>query len=276
MSETRIKTPEQLFEDDLVSTAIHEAGHFHMALFWDIPATLQINLDDAGNIIDGECRWGFVRPSFESATIGWGGIEAEYLLNRVWRHGPPLLFCPLTEKNIVKWHAEGTFFLNRLSDTDRQLIIGHQASLESCQFTFRILSKRIKEVEADAKLLADRTRKEIAAKRAAVHEADAQKWQGIPRPSAFPASHDDFIRLVCSSDPPRFERFIVSRAALHLTNGRTSEISDAKLSLGKSFDDAYAISLQFQRDIYAGDYKDESAWLKAAREFQLWAGSEGK
>ncbi len=49
-----------------------------------------------------------------------------------------------------------------------------------------------------------------------------------------------------------------------------------KLSLASSFDDAFAISMNLQRSIYAADFKNETTWIAAVRDFQQWATSEKK
>jgi len=260
------ETPDQ-FEADLEALTIHEAGHWHASVAFGIPAAMRIDMDAEGHLVGGWCFRDFHGSKFEGACIGWAGVMAEHMLNRVWRHRTPLLFSPLTEANLSKFHWEASFFLNELSVEDRQHIVAHTDTLESCQAAFRILSKRIGEIEADAKLLADRTRKEVAAKLAA---ADERKWGRIPRPPHIPATHADFLNQVCGNDAERFEQFIVSRAALHLTNNRTMKIEDAKLSLGAAFDDAVAISMNLQRKQYGGDFPDQDSWLSAARDFLNW------
>jgi hypothetical protein len=172
-----------LFEADLESLAIHEMSHFHVAISFGIPARVKMQVTDDGWLRSGFCEREFEGRKFEAACIGWAGVMGEHLLNRVHSQRTPLLF-PLTEATIVKWYWEAMFFLNELSDGDRQHIVGHADTLETCQHAFRILTKRIHEIEADAKLLTAHTRKEVAAKLAAVHEAKelAQRLESELRP----------------------------------------------------------------------------------------------
>jgi hypothetical protein len=173
-----------LFEADLESLAIHEMSHFHVTISFGIPARVKMQVTDDGKLRSGFCEREFEGQKFEAACIGWAGVMGEHLLNRVHSQRTPLLF-PLTEATIVKWYWEAMFFLNELSDGDRQHIVGHADTLETCQHTFRILSKKISEIKADAKLLAAHTRKEVAAKLAAIREFDeatktAAEWAKNP------------------------------------------------------------------------------------------------
>jgi hypothetical protein len=173
-----------LFEADLESLAIHEMSHFHVTISFGIPARVKMQVTDDGKLRSGFCEREFEGQKFEAACIGWAGVMGEHLLNRVHSQRTPLLF-PLTEATIVKWYWEAMFFLNELSDGDRQHIVGHADTLETCQHTFRILSKKISEIKADAKLLAAHTRKEVAAKLAAIREFEeanktAAEWAKNP------------------------------------------------------------------------------------------------
>lgn len=135
---------------------------------------MKIDVDDEARMRGGWCFRDFRGNRFEAACIGWAGIEAEHLLNHVDRLRTPLLF-PLTETTIAKWHWEALYFLNELSDSDRQHIVGHPDTLETCQHAFRILSRKVREIGMDAKLLADRTRIERGQKLAALREFEELK-----------------------------------------------------------------------------------------------------
>jgi hypothetical protein len=198
------KTPDQQFEADLESLTIHEMSHWHCAVALGIPATVKILVADDGTARSGFCVREFEGNKFEAALIGWSGIQGEHLLNRVHSQRTPLLF-PLTETTIVKWYWEAMFFLHELSDGDRQHIVGHADTLETCQHTFRILSKKISEIETDAKLLAAHTRKEVAAKLAAIREFDeatktAAEWAKNP-PKMSTAARASILEIFLSNLP---------------------------------------------------------------------------
>jgi hypothetical protein len=182
------KTLDPQFESDLAAIAVHEAGHFEASIALGIPATMRIDLDDAGNLRGGWCFQDFEGPPFENSCIAWAGIIAENLCGRIYRHSAQLLF-PLNEEHLIRWHSEASFFLNHakgFSAEDRARIVGIVSvaggtTLETFQHTFRILKKRVREIEQDAKLLAARTRIEVAAKLAVAREFEeanktASKW----------------------------------------------------------------------------------------------------
>jgi hypothetical protein len=178
--EDQNKTPDELAEADLRAIAVHEMGHFHLLLALNIPGTVEMQIDDNGTILGGCCFNEFAAPTFESACYGWAGIVAEHICGTVYRHGPQLMF-PLNEDALTKWHHEAAYYLNvpgKFSDSDRRLIIGHRDTLEACQHTFRILSGKADEIKADARLLADRYRPGIAAKKLAADRADlaSKQW----------------------------------------------------------------------------------------------------
>jgi hypothetical protein len=182
---------------------------------------------------------------------------------------------------------------SRLSQEDRRGIYGYADTWRSCKSAFAIVTKNRARIVRLAKCLAE-------SKTKAAREADERKWHGIPRPSAFPASHDDFIRLVCGGDAERFEKFLESKAlsildigAVNLEAARKS-MADRKTFLGQItgelrarhagktddeiadilFDENFAGIVRNQRLRFGGDFKDGTSWIAAAREFQQWATSE--
>ena len=174
------KTPDQQFEADLQAVCIHEAGHFEVCLAFGVPATMKVVIDDNGSIREGLCWQGFELPKYETSVFTWAGVVAEHLCKCIYRHSPQLLF-PLDDEHLVRWHHEASFFLDRrlklkpeqgaFSEEDRAGIVGvlpGGTTLETCQAAYRILSKRISDLKDDARLLADKTRPERAAKLAAV------------------------------------------------------------------------------------------------------------
>ena len=214
------KTLDPQFESDLAAIAVHEAGHFEASIALGIPATMRVDLDDAGNLRGGWCFQDFEGPPFENSCIAWAGIIAEYLCGRIYRHSAQLLF-PLNEEHLIRWHSEASFFLNHakgFSAEDRARIVGIVSvaggtTLETFQHTFRILKKRVREIEADAKLLADRTRKEITLKLAAIREFEeatktASKWAINPpkMSTAARAEHlANFLDGLPADDPQRLK-----------------------------------------------------------------------
>ena len=99
---------DEQFESDLAAIAVHEAGHFEVSIALGIPATMRIDIDDAGNLRGGWCFQDFEGPPFENSCIAWAGIIAENLCGRIYRHSAHLLF-PLNEEHLIRWHSEASF-----------------------------------------------------------------------------------------------------------------------------------------------------------------------
>jgi len=78
----------------LAAIAVHEAGHFEASIALGIPATMRIDIDDAGNLRGGWCFQDFEGPPFENSCIAWAGIIAENLSGLSPRH-TVLTFCPV-------------------------------------------------------------------------------------------------------------------------------------------------------------------------------------
>jgi hypothetical protein len=190
------KTLDLQFEADLQAVAIHESGHFEACLALGVPATMKIEIDDAGNIREGLCWQGFELPKYETSVFSWAGVVAEHLSGCIYRFSPQILF-PLDAERLFRWHGEASFFLDprlrlkpergAFSEEDRAGIVGvlpGGTTLESCQAAYRILSKRISELKDDARLLADKTRIERNQKMAAAREAKelAKRLEGELRP----------------------------------------------------------------------------------------------
>ncbi len=166
---------DELAEADLYAVAVHEMGHWHLAFALGIPATVVIKVTDDGKISGGLCISEFKAHDFESACFGWAGIMAEHMFGAVYRNRPQQLLFPLNEDYLPKWHHEAAYFLNvpgMFSDSDRHHIIKHRDTLETCKHTFRILARKADEIKADARLLANRYRPDIASKKFAATRAD--------------------------------------------------------------------------------------------------------
>jgi hypothetical protein len=155
------------------------------------------------------------------------------------------------------WHWALLQQIGKLSATDRAGILEYKNTMRSCESAYRLVTKH--------KTRIIRLARAMTAGRIAK--------PSVPMPEKFPAAHADFLRLICGNDAASFERFIASRVSLHLTNNRTSNLDAAKIALGTLFDTAFAGSLNLQRSIYAGDFKTETDWLKAARDFKAWLAS---
>jgi hypothetical protein len=168
------KTPDQQFEKDLAAIAVHEAGHFECNREFGLHSTMKVIIDGEGNVHSGWCASTQESKPFEDGVICWGGVIAEYLAGHVYRHGPPVNLFPLNEKFLTRWHDEMLCHIEKMSEGDRCGILHSPIStLESCQYCFRVLSRRLPELREDAAMLAARTRTERAAKLAAAREAKA-------------------------------------------------------------------------------------------------------
>jgi hypothetical protein len=206
------KTPEEQFEADLSAVATHESGHFEVSRVFNVAATMRIIIDDEGNIREGCCWQDFEATAFEKSCISFGGIVAEHLTGHIYRHGPKTVF-PLDAHFLPRWHDEVIFHRAELSDSDRAgiLSVGGEHTLEACQFCFRTLSRRLRELKEDAALLADKTRVERAAKLADVRERDAAKklaaeWAANPPKlsTAYRATVlEDYLRNTPADAPER-------------------------------------------------------------------------
>jgi len=206
------QTPEQ-FEASLTAIAVHEAGHFECSIALAIPATMRLTVDAEGNLSGGFCERDFSGSDFDRSCVSWAGIIAENLCARHCRCSAKSLF-PLNEEYLFRWHEEISFFLSRgegFSTSDRNGIICVKNTFESCCHAYRILSKRIREIEQDAALLVDRTRREIAEKLAALRQFEeakqaASEWASN-NPVLSPAGRAqilaDFIDGLPPGDPRR-------------------------------------------------------------------------
>jgi len=264
------KTPEQLAETYRVR--IHEFGHFLVCSKFRINSDPQVFSEaerypaSNGAIVAGICRIDeFSKATrFQESVVGWGGVVAEALLSL--QHSLGTMPFPLYKATLRDWYRVAMTNLGRLSLGDQRLICGYKSTWVSFKAAYRILSKNKSKLVRMA-----RPEKFAAADAAEAARIEQTKWQGIPRPLAFPATHDDFVRLVCHN-AECFDRFLVSRAALHLTNNRTTSIDDAKLALRELFGDALVFSQRFVSGIYAGDFPTADSWLTAAKAFQQWEG----
>ena len=244
---------------DDYNIALHEGAHAVVATTFKIPAMPEITPGGYSALAQttepgtaGLCHFdnGKITP-WQSAVISWAGTMAEALYGHRQFWMPP--FKP-SSKMLRDWHWALLQQIGRLSATDRAGILECKNTMRSCESAYRLVTKH--------KTRIIRLAKAMTAGRIAK--------PSMPLPEKFPATHADFLRMVCGNDAASFERFLTGQVSLHLTNSRTMNLDEAKLSLGTSFDDAYTVSLNLQRSIYAGDFKTETDWLKAAREFQQW------
>jgi hypothetical protein len=243
---------------------VHELGHFFICLHYKIASHIEIFSIDGGEHFDtngdrsaGACFSEKFGTPFQDSVCSWAGLMAELIAGVQ----PPQFDTgfPMELKNLKYCHAIIlSKYFKDLSLSDQLGICGKNSNdtLRSFKAAFRILSAEKSELLRLAELRTSRAAGRIAK-------------PSMPLPEKFPATHADFLRLICA-DEANFGRFIASRIALHLTNGRTSNLEDVKSALGTSFADAYAMSLNLQRSIYAGDFKTETDWLAAARAFKAW------
>jgi hypothetical protein len=259
--------------------AIHECGHFVAASHYEIPACPELTPGGVSRLAPemsnpshaGVCHTELPYSRFQYSVICWSGILAECLLGVAPSWAPPF---PPSSRNLKDWHLMVLNQADKLSrgdqlgifgtcDTGDSKIFTQGGVWRSCKSAFRILRSNRGRITRLAKALTE-------AKAKGDRETDERKWAGVPRPSAFPATHADFLNLVCGNDSERFEQFVAHKAKSHLTNGRPENFENTKQILGASFDDAFAISMNLQRSIYAGDFSTADSWLAAARVFQTW------
>jgi hypothetical protein len=248
---------------DDYNIALHEGAHAVVATTFKIPAMPELTPNGFSVLAQttepgtaGLCHFdnGKITP-WQSAVISWAGVMTEALFGHRQFWMPP--FKP-SHLMLRDWHWALLQQIGRLSATDRAGILEYKNTMRSCESAYRLVTKHKTRIVRLAKAMT----------------AGRKVTPSLPLPEQFPATHADFVRLICASDEANFEQFIAGRTALHLTNGRTSNLEDAKLSLGTSFADAYAMSLNLQRSIYAGDFKTETDWFAAARPFLEWAKAE--
>ena len=294
-----MKTPEQ--SDENLRIAVHEFGHYEACASFGINSSPKV-LGDAeqyqtanGKTIVGECRIDACANAtpFQQSVIGWAGYLAEYICGvqvpQTRNPFPLKKFCLKDFYRAAEAEFEKTF-----SQSDQSLICAYKNHWVSFAGAYQRLRKK------KAKILRlSRLEKSICDRVAENRRVEAAKWAGVPRPPGEPATHADFVRVVCGDDPQRFERYIVSRAEVHLCGGAAENFEDTKKSMlnhflgsvadelrarhagkadaeiaGVLFDENFASILKLQRRIYGGDFPDGDAWFAAARDFLNWAASE--
>jgi hypothetical protein len=242
------------------SIAIHEAGHSVVASHFKIAAYPELTPGGESRLIGavdpkhaGLCHLddGLV-TNFQNAALCWAGPMAECL----YGHPAASWLPPFKPSRLMlrDWHGMMMQQIKQFSDGDRVGILGYRDTWRSCKSAFAVVTKNKARIIRLAKAMT----------------AGRKATTSMPLPEKFPSAHADFLRLICSSDEANFERFIASRVSLHLTNNRTMNLEDAKLSLGTSYDDAYAMSLNLQRTIHGNGFPDAESWFAAARAFKTW------
>jgi len=278
---------------EILQIAIHEVGHYLVAASFGIGASPKVFREAEkfqthdGKTIVGECQIDVLAKAtlFQKSAIGWGGYVAEHLCGvetALTRNSFPLKKSSLRDfYNASQPRPEDIF-----SYADQCLIYAYKKHWLSFKAAYRILKKE------KSKLLRVAKNHQINFKSEAVRP-------GIPSPEKLPATHADFIHLVCDNTPERFERFIVSRALAQLTGGVDVNLTDVKTSMLKTFlgqvtdekrarhagktdaeiadvlfDENFNGILNLQRRIYGGDFPDADSWFALARDFLNWSASE--
>jgi hypothetical protein len=280
---------------EIFQIAVHEMGHFEAASYYGIAASPKVFREAEkfktpdGKTIVGECKVEFLAKAtlFQKSVIGWSGNLAEQICGV--QHPSICNPFPL-QKSFLK-----SFYYAAIADaekifslTDQILIFGYANPWLSFKTAYRILKKE------KSKLLR-------VAKSYQLNFKSVPALPGIPSPEKFPATHADFIRLVCDNTPERFERFITSRAIAQLTSGAGVNLTDVKTSMLKTFlgqvtdekrarhagktdaeiavvlfDENFNGILNLQRRIYDGDFPNADSWFALARDFLNWLASEKK
>lgn len=278
---------------EIFQIAIHEVGHYLVAASFGIGASPKVFREAEkfqtpdGKIIVGECQIDVLAKAtlFQKSAIGWGGYVAEHLCGvetALIRNSFPLKKSSLRDfYNASQPRPENIF-----SFADQCLIYAYKKHWLSFKAAYRILKKE------KSKLLR-------VAKNYQLNFKSESIRPGIPSPEKLPATHADFIRLICGNDEKHFDQFIASRALAQLTGGAGGNLTDVKASMLKTFlgqitdekrarhvcktdaeiadvlfDENFASILNLQRRIYGGDFPDADSWFALARDFLNWSASE--
>jgi hypothetical protein len=257
------------FEQTLRSVSAHETGHTIVAWHFDIAAVPCLPLDEDGDFLEFATSERESRGTdFEQSCIGWGGIIAQTLTDNPSPWMEEKLPWKLTEENSEAWHWTVLKEFECLSRGDQGCIQSYFDVLKSCRFAYRILSEHSEQLKRLSAELSEHTRRQrsliVTARLQAEVAAEARRWEGVPRPE-LPASADTFIELV-AGDKDRFQKFLVHRARLHLTNGRTGDRAELHALFNGTYETEFARALTLQRDIYR-NFNGES-WLSAVQHFR--------
>jgi hypothetical protein len=273
---------------------IHEIGHWLIALHYKITSHIVIFSIDGGEHFDtngtrsaGVCFAEKRGTPFQDSVWSWGGIMAE-LIAGVQLHPFDTGF-PLATENLKYVHSTilSKSFQN-LSLGDQLGICGKKPNdtLRSFKAAYKILSAEKSELLRLA---------ELRTSRAGGYKATPS----MPLPENWPATHLDFLRLICGNDEASFERFLITRAQCELVGGAADSFEAVKQSMlnnflrgltdeqrarhaGKTdseiaeilFDENFAGLLKSQRRIFGSGFPDAVSWLAAARDFQNWVSAK--
>jgi hypothetical protein len=278
---------------EIFQIAVHEMGHFEAASYYGIAASPKVFREAEkfktpdGKTIVGECKVEFLAKAtlFQKSVIGWSGNLAEQICGV---QNPSVCNPFPLQKSFLKdfYYAAIADAEKIFSLTDQILIFGYSNHWLSFKAAYRILKKE------KSKLLR-------VAKSYQINFQSVPALPGIPSPETFPATHADFIRVVCDNTPERFEQFITSRAIAHLAVGVNENFEDIKASMLKAFlgqitdekrarhagktdaeiadalfDENFNGILNLQRRIYGGDFPDADSWFTLARDFLNWLASK--
>ncbi|MGA2854662.1 MAG: hypothetical protein ABSE90_11115, partial [Verrucomicrobiota bacterium] len=241
MSETKIKTPEQIAEAFRV--AVHEAGHHEAAMLLGVMSCPKVLSESErqpasnGKVNVGVCELDSLAKMtpFQEAVIGFAGYVAEHVCGvALPSYRNPFPFEGETLPNAFSFAFKG--LEENFSHEDVLMICSGGKTNAEMQRNARRAFK-----SACAKLLPRAEKLKRMAELIIKNGDEAQRfYQDGPAIAALrdffrrrnEMAHDDFVQLVAGGDAPRFERFLDSRVALNLTSNRTTDIEDAKRVMG--------------------------------------------
>jgi len=187
---------------DDYNIALHEGAHAVVATTFKIPAMPEITPGGYSALAQttepgtaGLCHFdnGKITP-WQSAVISWAGVMTEALFGHRQFWMPP--FKP-SHLMLRDWHWALLQQIGRLSATDRAGILEYKNTMRSCESAYRLVTKHKTRIIRLAKALA----------------AGRIAKPSLPLPEQFPATHADFVRLICGNDVASFEQFIATIAA---------------------------------------------------------------
>jgi hypothetical protein len=250
------------------STAVHEASHHVAADYFKVCSFPELTPDGYSSIAPSSAN-GFVGfchldqktsiSRFAHGVICWAGVIGECLYATAPDWAP--VFKP-DEKTLADWFSMVLLQIQNLSEGDQRGIRAYKHPWRCCRSAYRIVRGSRHRILRLARLLCEAQAKKDC-------EAEGLKWRGVAKPAAFPASREDFVRLICGG-LERFDQFITYKAKEYITNGRPNDYEKMKLSLPNP-ETEFGRSLLFMQQIYGGDIPSADTWLVRAKEFQHWA-----
>ena len=266
-------------EEERQRIAVHELGHFLACVHYRIPANPKIPngglpyVATDGTTALGECRFECPPSLFVNSTIGWSGVVAEILCGVA----PFDIPFPLNKSTLRDWYQRT--MCQEMSQSDRLAVRSYKRPFLSFKAAYRILRGKKAKLAALANV-----------------QPPAPPAAPVPLPSQWPASRDDFLRLVVAqngdaSGAECYGEFFKSRvvkcwantcggdfaAAVEgvKSNWHRSAPSKTDAEIQAEFDATFA-------EAVAGDkrwfeqacFQNEESWREQVRQFRKWASEQ--